>query len=350
MSCVCRTTSFKIFVQSLTGLRFADHVRSRFARLNHLSSPVAIRQALVRHPARLYSSTSAARSSTPPWRDNPDVLSIGEVEKEASFSFSSVDGAAKPTTDDSGNPPPSAFSEDLIAAKLNGVILDYTPESIDTLVAGLDRNSMAEREATLEHDNDDSDVPSRSRSRPKPPIISSQLKRRKIIKNDARPKPDTTESRADKIEGWRIQKEALKEKFPEGWRPRKRLSPDAVEGIRALHAQYPAQYTTEVLANNFEVSPEAVRRILRSKWTPNPEEEISRQDRWFNRGKNIWSQMAALGKKPPRRWRREGIVREPHWNHKTGPRTEYPYMPRREQPEAQEPAESVQRKLSSNLL
>lgn len=273
---------------------------------------------------------------------------MGKAEEE--LSSSSVDDATNTISNDSHNVPPSAFSEDLITAKLNGIILDYSPESVDTLVASLDRNSIAGKEATLEHDNVDFDVLSQSRTRPKPPIVSSQLKRRKIIKEDAKPQPSAGQSRAAQIEQWRIQKEALKEKFPEGWRPRKRLSPDALEGIRALHVQFPAQYTTEVLAKNFEVSPEAIRRILRSKWTPSPEEEIDRQERWFNRGKTIWSQMAALGKKPPRRWRREGIVREPHWNRKTGPRTEYPYMPRREQPETQEPVDSVQRKLSSNLL
>ncbi|KAI1186699.1 hypothetical protein F5B17DRAFT_351562 [Nemania serpens] len=348
MSCVCRTKSLRIFVQSLTELRLTDPVISRSAPLNRLSSQVTFRRALVHHPARLYSSTSAAHAPEPKWRDNTGDASMGKAEEE--LSSSSVDDATNTISNDSHNVPPSAFSEDLITAKLNGIILDYSPESVDTLVASLDRNSIAGKEATLEHDNVDFDVLSQSRTRPKPPIVSSQLKRRKIIKEDAKPQPSAGQSRAAQIEQWRIQKEALKEKFPEGWRPRKRLSPDALEGIRALHVQFPAQYTTEVLAKNFEVSPEAIRRILRSKWTPSPEEEIDRQERWFNRGKTIWSQMAALGKKPPRRWRREGIVREPHWNRKTGPRTEYPYMPRREQPETQEPVDSVQRKLSSNLL
>ncbi|MCV5164004.1 hypothetical protein OFB65_27020, partial [Escherichia coli] len=40
------------------------------------------------------------------------------------------------------------------------------------------------------------------------------------------------------------QKNALKEKFPEGWKPLKKLSPDALEGIRALHKQFPEEYTT----------------------------------------------------------------------------------------------------------
>jgi hypothetical protein len=116
-----------------------------------------------------------------------------------------------------------------------------------------------------------------------------------------------------------MQKEALKKKFPEGWSPRKKLSPDALIGIRMLHQQFPEEYTTEVLAKKFEVSPEAIRRILKSKWTPDPEEELERQERWFNRGKKVWTHWAALGKKPPRKWRAEGIVRDPIWNRPRGP-------------------------------
>ncbi|KAK4194201.1 hypothetical protein QBC40DRAFT_291212 [Triangularia verruculosa] len=116
------------------------------------------------------------------------------------------------------------------------------------------------------------------------------------------------------LEPWRIQKKVLKEKFPEGWMPRKKLSPDALAGIRALHAQFPEQYSTARLAQKFEVSPEAVRRILKSNWTPDVEEEEERQGRWFNRGKRVWARWAELGKKPPAKWRAEGVVRDPKWN------------------------------------
>ena len=117
-----------------------------------------------------------------------------------------------------------------------------------------------------------------------------------------------------KRELWQIQKAALKEKFPEGWMPAKRLSPDALAGIRALHAQMPARYTTEVLADNFKVSPEAIRRILKSKWRPDSEEESDRERRWVKRGEEVWSRKAELGLKPPRRWRDLGIGRgKPEW-------------------------------------
>lgn len=112
-------------------------------------------------------------------------------------------------------------------------------------------------------------------------------------------------------EYWKLQKAALKEKFPEGWRPRKRLSPDALAGIRALNAQFPDVYTTQALADKFEVSPEAIRRILKSKWSPKTaDEEQDRQERWFRRGVQVWEQKAALGVKPPKKWRREGVARD----------------------------------------
>ncbi|KAK3493279.1 hypothetical protein B0T13DRAFT_47053 [Neurospora crassa] len=114
-------------------------------------------------------------------------------------------------------------------------------------------------------------------------------------------------------ESWQHQKNALKEKFPEGWKPLKKLSPDALEGIRALHKQFPEEYTTEVLSNKFQVSPEAIRRILKSKWRPDPEEEIERQERWFKRGKQIWQRYAELGVKPPKKWREQGIRPNKYW-------------------------------------
>jgi hypothetical protein len=109
-------------------------------------------------------------------------------------------------------------------------------------------------------------------------------------------------------ESWMVQKAALKEKFKdEAWNPRKRLSPDALAGIRAIHAQFPETYTTAVLAEKFAVSPEAIRRILKSKWTPKEEEEEDRKRRWFTRGEKVWSRYAELGMKPPSKWRKLGI-------------------------------------------
>ncbi|KIX02078.1 required for respiratory growth protein 9, mitochondrial [Rhinocladiella mackenziei CBS 650.93] len=107
-------------------------------------------------------------------------------------------------------------------------------------------------------------------------------------------------------EPWQIQKEGLKKKFgEEGWNPRKKLSPDAMEGIRALHEQDPEKYSTPVLAETFKVSPEAIRRILKSKWRPTEEEMEKRRQRWARRHDRIWDHLSELGLRPKRITERE---------------------------------------------
>ncbi|KAL8927155.1 MAG: hypothetical protein Q9172_001479 [Xanthocarpia lactea] len=146
------------------------------------------------------------------------------------------------------------------------------------------------------------------------PSLSAQgsvFRKRESGPTDTRARSRPSASKRDerkppviKREAWQIQKDAISSKFGSaGWTPRKRLSPDALEGIRALHAQFPNKYTTAVLANQFEVSAEAVRRILKSKWRPSDEEATSRRQRWDKRGERIWGQMVALGVKPPKKWR-----------------------------------------------
>ncbi|KAI0078352.1 hypothetical protein K474DRAFT_1660581 [Panus rudis PR-1116 ss-1] len=65
---------------------------------------------------------------------------------------------------------------------------------------------------------------------------------------------------------------AIKASFPKGWDPPKKLSRDAMEGLRTMHAMNPDIFTTPVLADKFKISPEAVRRILKSKWEPTREQ------------------------------------------------------------------------------
>jgi len=92
------------------------------------------------------------------------------------------------------------------------------------------------------------------------------------------------------------------------WAPtRRKLSPDTMDGIRALNKSYPDQFTTPVLAKQFDVSPEAIRRILKSSWVPTPEEQAKRESRWNKRGESIWRRMAAQGVDPPRKWKNMGI-------------------------------------------
>lgn len=108
-------------------------------------------------------------------------------------------------------------------------------------------------------------------------------------------------SRKKRSEPWQIQKQALQEKFgSDGWNPRKKLSPDTMEGIRALHAEDPGRYSTPLLAEHFKVSPEAIRRILKSKWRPSEKELEKRRERWAKRHDRIWDQQAELGLRPKR--------------------------------------------------
>ncbi|OCT53350.1 hypothetical protein CLCR_10558 [Cladophialophora carrionii] len=105
-----------------------------------------------------------------------------------------------------------------------------------------------------------------------------------------------------KLEPWQAQKGALERKFgDEGWKPRKKLSPDAMDGIRALYEEDSERWSTPVLAEHFKVSPEAIRRILKSKWKPkNDEEAQKRKQRWARRHDRIWDHQAELGLRPKR--------------------------------------------------
>ena len=118
--------------------------------------------------------------------------------------------------------------------------------------------------------------------------------------------------KSEHSEQWQLHKEALRKKFgDQPWNPRRKLSPDAMDGIRAMNAQYPTHFTTPVLANHFKVSPEAIRRILKSKWQPKPQEEERRRQRWDKRGERIWSSLVEQGIHAPKKWRDMGIGRGP---------------------------------------
>ena len=122
------------------------------------------------------------------------------------------------------------------------------------------------------------------------------------------PAPVSTQSSLHRFgrppEEWGMQKKSLKQKFgEEGWNPRRKLSPDAQRGIRELYALDPTLYSTPRLAAQFKVSPEAIRRILRSKWLDNAAEDKvqERRERWAKRHDRIWDQQSELGLKPKRR-------------------------------------------------
>ncbi|KAL0579347.1 Required for respiratory growth protein 9 mitochondrial [Marasmius crinis-equi] len=97
--------------------------------------------------------------------------------------------------------------------------------------------------------SEDNDVVNRTRKNPTP------LHRRKPPKTPTRPE-------------YKAHREYMKRKFPEGWNPPKKLSREAMEGLRELHHLDQEKFSTPVLAEKFKISPEAVRRILKSKWQP----------------------------------------------------------------------------------
>lgn len=81
----------------------------------------------------------------------------------------------------------------------------------------------------------------------------------------------------------------LKKAFPEGWAPPRRLSREAMDGLRAMHAADPEMFATPVLAERFRISPEAVRRILKSRWEPTREQRVRIAER-ERRAKEEWIQ------------------------------------------------------------
>ncbi|KZM20899.1 Required for respiratory growth protein 9 mitochondrial [Ascochyta rabiei] len=162
-------------------------------------------------------------------------------------------------------------------------------------------------------------------SRPSDPFPDARPSHRTRDAPSRSPKAVATttfdESTAEWTEGrsnrpaWQAEKEAMKRKLNgEAWNPRKKLSPDTMEGIRHLHQTQPAKFTTPVLAEHFKVSSEAIRRILKSKWRPSDEEHDERMQRWDKRGERIWSNLVEMGIKPPKKWRDMGVGRADNGN------------------------------------
>ncbi|KAF8137506.1 hypothetical protein EV363DRAFT_1155804 [Boletus edulis] len=83
--------------------------------------------------------------------------------------------------------------------------------------------------------------------------------------------PNKCPTAAPTPEEWRRHREQIKKTFPDGWNPTRKVSRDAMDGLRSLHAFDKDTFSCAVLADKFKISPEAVRRILRSKWEPSRE-------------------------------------------------------------------------------
>lgn len=90
---------------------------------------------------------------------------------------------------------------------------------------------------------------------------------------------------------WKRQIYALREKFNgEAWNPRKKLSREAMEGIRLLKQHMPHLHSGHI-AKMFKIPPESVRRILKTKWEPSEEEMDKMSDRWLRRSVRVKSEL-----------------------------------------------------------
>ncbi|KAH9855339.1 hypothetical protein C2E23DRAFT_901698 [Lenzites betulinus] len=69
-------------------------------------------------------------------------------------------------------------------------------------------------------------------------------------------------------------RKTMQRKFPEGWAPPRKISREAMDSVRSLHAIDPGRFSTPILAERFHISKEAVRRILKSKWEPTRDEKV----------------------------------------------------------------------------
>ncbi|KAF3911356.1 hypothetical protein ABW20_dc0100596 [Dactylellina cionopaga] len=107
------------------------------------------------------------------------------------------------------------------------------------------------------------------------------------------------------VPAWKIHKDAVKQKLGGAeWKPMQRLSPAAVATLKQLKADNPGM-SVEEYAPIFKISPDAMRRILKSKWTPKPDEEVSRMERWKRRGESLWETWAKEGLVETKESRRE---------------------------------------------
>ncbi|KAI5791645.1 hypothetical protein DFH27DRAFT_569848 [Peziza echinospora] len=89
---------------------------------------------------------------------------------------------------------------------------------------------------------------------------------------------------------WLVQKAAIALKLKgQTWCPPKRISPGTVMLIKSISRQSPNLFTAAELAAKFKITPEAVRKVLKSKWMPKEgsDDAEDRLRRWLKRGEVI---------------------------------------------------------------
>lgn len=99
----------------------------------------------------------------------------------------------------------------------------------------------------------------------------------------------------DEVERWMHEKAGRQVKLKGAqWQPRRRLSPTALDGVRALHKNQP-EYTTKKLSEVFNVSGEVIRRVLKSRWEPDEATKVARMEHWVRRGRRVFERSQKLG-------------------------------------------------------
>lgn len=95
---------------------------------------------------------------------------------------------------------------------------------------------------------------------------------------------------------WLKHRQKLKQHFPEGWAPPKRISREAMDLLRLLQRSNPEVYSTPVLADRFKISCESVSRILKSQFDLSAEERARREERRLRAAAEKRAEAIAEGK------------------------------------------------------
>lgn len=78
---------------------------------------------------------------------------------------------------------------------------------------------------------------------------------------------------------WKKHNSRIKSKYPDGWKPKNKLSRAAMIGIKELHQYDSLQFNVASLSEKFKRSPESIRRILKSNWIPDQQRAAQQNER-----------------------------------------------------------------------
>ncbi|CAB4413719.1 unnamed protein product [Rhizophagus irregularis] len=85
----------------------------------------------------------------------------------------------------------------------------------------------------------------------------------------------------ENLPGWLRHRFAMKERIGfKYWKPHKKVNREVMDKIRWLHNQLPEEYNAEKLSKHFKISPESIRRIIKSKFIPKSK-ILERQERKY---------------------------------------------------------------------